>query len=268
MKRLKMADAKKNHLERLVKIIARLRAPDGCPWDREQTHASILSCLLDETYEFFEAVEEKNDYKIKEELGDLLLQVVLHAQMASEREAFDIQAVANEICEKLIRRHPHVFGNVKAADSVEVLKNWETIKKGEAGKEHRTSLVDDVPAALPALFRAEKIQRRVARVGFDWTDLKPVLDKVEEEFAEFREALESGDQEHAAVELGDILFALVNVARHKKICAEDALRLTITKFEKRFKFIEEHFKKAGKDLHKAKLEDMDKVWEKSKKKYK
>ncbi|MDD5673105.1 MAG: nucleoside triphosphate pyrophosphohydrolase [Chitinivibrionales bacterium] len=251
--------------KRLVEIIARLRAPGGCPWDREQTHASILSCLLDETYEFFEAVEEKSDAKMREELGDLLLQVVLHANMAHERGVFDIESVAKEISEKLVRRHPHVFGEVVAASSREVLKNWETIKKGEKGKEHRTSLVDDVPAALPALFRAEKIQRRVARVGFDWADITPVLDKVEEEFAEFRQALEQGSPAQAAGELGDILFALVNVARHKNICAEDALRLTIAKFEKRFRYIEEVFMGRGKDLQSATLEEMDHVWEESKK---
>ena len=252
-------------LDRFIEIVAKLRGPGGCPWDREQTHKSLLSCLLDESYEFFEAVDENSPYKMKEELGDLLLQVVFHAQMASEAGHFSMDDIAREISEKLIRRHPHVFGDVKADTSKEVLKNWETIKKGEKGKEHRVSLVDDIPQALPALFRAEKIQRRVARCGFDWPDIKPVLDKVEEEFAEFREALEAGDTEHAAEELGDILFALVNVGRHKEICAEDALRTTMTKFERRFRYIENRFKELGRDINKASLEEMDIYWEESKK---
>ena len=161
-------------------------------------------------YEFFEAVDEKDDYKMKEELGDLLLQIVLHSRMAEEEGKFSMEDVAYEICEKLIRRHPHVFGETQVSSSTEVIHNWERIKKGEKGKEHRKYLVDDIPEALPALFKAEKMQRRVARVGFDWKDTEPVFDKVEEEFREFREAILKGDQENADEELGDILFALVN----------------------------------------------------------
>lgn len=254
-----------NEMERLIDIVAKLRGPGGCPWDKEQTHQSILSCLLDEAYEFFEAVEEKNDYKIKEELGDILLQVVLHSQMAGERKAFTIEDVAHEISEKLIRRHPHVFGDVKVKSSTEVLHNWEKIKKGEKGKEHRKYLVDDIPEALPALFRAEKMQRRVAKVGFDWKDIKPVLDKVEEEFMEFREAILEKDDAHASEELGDILFALVNLARHHGISAEDALRFTTRKFAKRFSYIEDKFRELGKDINNSTLEEMDQYWEESKK---
>jgi tetrapyrrole methylase family protein / MazG family protein len=250
-------------IDELIKIIARLRAPDGCPWDREQTHKSILSCLLDETYEFFEAAENGDVSGMREELGDLLLQVVLHSQMATEAGEYNIDDVAREINEKLIRRHPHVFGDVKVASTGEVLKNWEAIKKIE--KQERKYLVDGIPDALPALFRAEKIQSRVARVGFDWTDMRPVLDKVEEEFAEFRRALENNDQENAMEELGDILFSLVNVGRHKNICAEDALRSTVKKFARRFRYIEDAYNQSGKDIHKATLEEMDKYWEESKK---
>lgn len=253
-----------SEMDRLIDIIATLRGPNGCPWDREQAHATLLSCLLDETYEFFEAVEEHDSYKIKEELGDLLLQVVLHAQIAKEEGTFSLEDVAQGICEKLIRRHPHVFGDVAVSSSKEVLHNWEVIKQGEKGKEHRIYLVDDIPAAMPALFRAEKMQRRVARVGFDWEEIEPALDKVEEEFGEFREALAQGDQEHAAEELGDIIFALVNVARHKGICAEDAVRNTTNKFARRFRYIEDAFKKIGRTVQGATLEEMDAFWEESK----
>jgi MazG family protein len=188
---------------------------------------------------------------------------VLHAEMAQETGAFSIDEVARDINEKLIRRHPHVFGDVQADSSKEVLKNWETIKKGE--KKHRKYLVDDIPDALPALFRAEKMQRRVARVGFDWTDMNPVLDKVEEEFAEFRQAIAKNDHDNAEEELGDILFALVNVGRHKNICAEDALRASVKKFARRFRYIEDSFTAQGKDIHKATLQEMDALWEESKK---
>jgi tetrapyrrole methylase family protein/MazG family protein len=251
-------------LDRLVDIVYRLRAPGGCPWDREQTHKTILSCLLDEAYEFFEAVDENDPYKIKEELGDLLLQVVLHAQMASEENKFTFEDVSRDIADKLIRRHPHVFGDTEVSSSKEVLHNWEAIKKSEKGKEHRKYLVDDIPDALPALFKAEKLQRRVAKVGFDWKDITPVLDKVEEEFQEFREAILAGDVTHASEELGDIIFALVNVGRHNNISAEDSVRSTCYKFARRFRYIEDKFKELNKDLNKASLEEMDVYWEESK----
>jgi len=212
---------------------------------------------------FFEAVENNDTAGMREELGDLLLQVVLHAQMAAEAGTFTLDDVAREINEKLVRRHPHVFGDTQVSSTKDVLKNWETIKKGE--KKHRKYLTDDIPDALPALFRAEKMQRRVARVGFDWKDMNPVLDKVEEEFAEFRKAVHDNNQQDAEEELGDIIFALVNVARHKNICAEDALRLTTKKFARRFCYIEDKFVELGKDIHAASLEEMDAYWEESKK---
>ena len=252
-------------MNRLIDIIARLRSPGGCPWDLEQTHRSILTCFMDEMYEFFEAVDENDSYKMKEELGDLLLQIVLHSRIAEEEKNFTIEDVAYEINEKLIRRHPHVFADTEVSSTTEVLHNWEKIKKGEKGKEHRKYLVDDIPEALPALFRAEKMQRRVARAGFDWKDINPVFDKVEEEFREFREAILEGNDEHAAEELGDIMFSLVNVARHHKISAEDALRMTTRKFARRFRFIEDKFKETGKDIQSATLEEMDRYWDESKK---
>lgn len=251
-------------IDRLIEIVSRLRGPDGCPWDREQTHKSIMSCLLDETYEFFDGAENDDVDIMKEELGDILLQVVFHSQMAEEADGFSIEDVAHDICEKLIRRHPHVFGDVKVKSSKEVLSNWEHIKQGEKGKEGRKYIIDGIPDKLPALFLAEKIQRRVARVGFDWQDMDPVLDKVEEEFAEFREALKTIDTDHATDELGDVLFALVNVARHNDICAEDALRMTVKKFAKRFRYIEDQYKKNKKSLKEASLEELDSLWEESK----
>jgi len=254
-----------SELDRLIEIVARLRGPGGCPWDREQTHASLLPCLLDESYEFFEAVDENDSGKMREELGDVLLQVILHSQMGSETGAFSIDDVAREISEKLIRRHPHVFGDVEVSSTKEVLRNWEQIKRNEKGKEHRKYLVDDIPAAMPALFRAEKIQKRVARVGFDWQDSGPALDKVEEEFREFREAVTSGDRHHAEEELGDIFFALVNVARHHDICAEEALRAANNKFSRRFRYIEDSCSSAGIDIKKADLATLDRFWEESKK---
>jgi tetrapyrrole methylase family protein/MazG family protein len=249
--------------DRLVRIIARLRGPKGCPWDREQTHTSLLSCLLDETYEFFEAAEDGDDTRMCEELGDLLLQVVLHARIASEKGTFTIEDAAAGISEKLIRRHPHVFGTVKVKSSDEVLHNWENIKKEE--KKHcRKYLVDDIPDAMPALFRAEKMQRRVARVGFDWKDSRPVFNKVTEEFNEFRRAISRRNRREAEEELGDILFALVNVARHHHICAEDALRAATRKFARRFRYIEDRFAAGGKDLRRATVRQMDKYWEEAK----
>jgi tetrapyrrole methylase family protein/MazG family protein len=254
-----------NQTDRLIGIVRKLRSPEGCPWDREQTHQSILSCFLDELYEFFETVEQ-NDYEhMKEELGDLLLQIVLHSQMASEQKKFDFNDVARDISDKLIRRHPHVFGSVEVSSTNEVITNWENIKKGEKGKEHRKYIVDDIPEALPALFRAEKVQRRVARVGFDWDDSSAAFDKVDEEIKEFREALAGGKHEHAFEELGDIIFALVNVARHHNISAEDALRNTTRKFIRRFKYIEDKLKENGYDIHNCTLEQMDLYWEESKK---
>ena len=249
---------------RLIEIVAKLRSPGGCPWDREQTHGTILNCLLDETYEFFEAVDENDNSKMKEELGDVLMQVVLHAQIASEDKRFDIEDVAKEIGDKLIRRHPHVFGDLKLSSSTEVIRNWERIKKSEYGEERRKYIVDDIPDALPALFRAEKMQKRAAQVGFDWKSIDPVLDKVEEEFAEFREAVKNGDVQNAQEEIGDLLFALVNVARHHKISAENALRAATQKFAKRFRFVEDKFKEIGKDMREATLEEMDVYWEEAK----
>lgn len=250
------------NLERLIDIVKQLRAPNGCPWDREQTHGSLLPCLIEECYELVDAIEADNTVDMQEELGDVLLQVVLHAQIASESGRFALEDIAGAISEKLIHRHPHIFGDVQVSSSAEVLANWEQIKAKE--KQHRLSLVDEIPLHLPALQRAEKIQRRVAKVGFDWTEQGPILDKVEEEFAEFRQALEAGDSANAQEELGDILFALVNLGRHHGIGAEEALRSTIGKFERRFRYIEQAFERQGSDIAQGTLEQMDALWEECK----
>jgi len=253
-----------SNFERLVEVVRRLRAPDGCPWDREQTHQSLLSDLLEESYEFMEAVELGDDHHMEEELGDLLLQVVLHSQIAAEENRFNVDSVAGEIADKLVRRHPHVFGDEQVSGTDEVLQNWEQIKLTEKGKEDRTSILDGIPKQLPALHRAQKVQKKVSRFGFDWKSVGPALDKVEEEFAEFREALESGDLDHAEDELGDILFSVVNVARHNGISAEDALRRTIAKFTTRFNHIEESYGFDPENIKSATLEELDAAWEKSK----
>ncbi|MBD3314629.1 MAG: nucleoside triphosphate pyrophosphohydrolase [Chitinivibrionales bacterium] len=251
-------------LDRLVEIVARLRGPGGCPWDREQTHESLLPCLLEEAYEFIEAAEKNDAYMMREELGDLLLQVVLHCRMAEEEGRFTFEEVAQEIGNKLVRRHPHVFGEENIDTAEEVIDRWEKIKREEKGKEDRLSVLDGIASALPSLLRAEKLQRRAARAGFDWDRLGPVLDKVEEEFGEFRAALEQGDRDHAEDELGDIIFALVNVARHNDIVADSALRRTNSKFSRRFRFVEKKFQKLGRPLEEATLEELDEVWEECK----
>lgn len=252
-------------IDELVEVVAKLRAPDGCPWDRKQTHETILTDLLEEVYEFLEAVDEKDKPHMREELGDILLQVVFHSQIASEEQEFTLDDVAGEIAEKLVRRHPHVFGDLKVDSTETVLKNWDAIKNAEKGKEDRKSVLDGVPKALPSLLRAEKIQKKAAKVGFDWSEIAPVLDKVEEEFKEFREALEAGNTEEAELELGDILFSLVNVARHQKISAEESLRLSINKFSKRFNYVEEQYDFDHQKMKKATLEELDNFWNQSKK---
>lgn len=252
-------------LDRLIEVVEMLRAPDGCPWDREQTHESILSDMVEEVYEFFEAVENKDRSHMKEELGDVLMQVVFHSQIAKEDNNFTIEDVANEIADKLIRRHPHVFGDLIVDSTETVLTKWEAIKLQEKGKEDRHSILDGIPKGLPALFRAEKLQKKAAKTGFDWPEIAPVLDKVEEEFREFREALTKGDINEATLELGDILFSLVNVARHQNISAEEALRLTNSKFSKRFNYIENHYQYNHEKMKEASLEELDQLWDKSKK---
>ena len=252
-----------DNFKKLVEIVATLRAPGGCPWDREQDHKSLKPYLVEETYEVIEAIESGDDEEIAEELGDLLAQVVMHSQLANERKAFDIQTVAGKISAKLIERHPHVFGDKKDLSSGQVLENWERIKSKKSG-DNDYSVLQGVPRSLPALLKAYRIQQKVGRFGFDWKNAREVLDKVNEEFAEFQDALEN-DRANLEEEFGDLLFSLVNLGRHLDLQPEEALNGTISKFMKRFRFIEEKLREAGKTVADSNLEEMDRFWEESKK---
>jgi len=251
----------------LVDIMARLRGEGGCPWDREQTHESIKPYLIEETYEVLEAIDERAPDKLREELGDLLLQVVFHARMAEEAEAFDIGEVIATVAEKLRRRHPHVFGEVKAETAQEVLFNWEEIKRRERkAATGKASALDGVPRELPALLRAHRLQEKASRVGFDWKEAEEVSRKVEEELGELQAAMRQRQPERMEAELGDLLFALVNLSRFIAVNPEEALRKTIARFIARFRYIEEALARQGVLLRDATLEQMDALWDEAKQK--
>lgn len=252
------------HFEAFKEIMARLRAEDGCPWDKEQTHETLKAYLIEETYEVIEAIDRKDDEALKEELGDLMLQIVFHARIAEEEGRFDMEEVLKTSIDKLTRRHPHVFGRLEVEDSKEVLANWEKIKKAERSLKEKESVLDGVPAHLPALLKARRVQEKVARVGFDWDHIEGMLSKVEEELSEFRHAYAEQDSAKVEEELGDILFSLVNVARFVEACPEDALRKTIDKFMTRFRYIESALDEQGLDLRRATFEEMDALWEEAK----
>ena len=252
-----------SNFERLVDLMARLRSPSGCPWDKEQTPQSLKPYLVEEVYEVLEAIDRNDDSEIVEELGDVLLQIVFHAQIAREENRFTIDDVAAAIADKLVRRHPHVFGDAKADTPDEVLKNWEIIKAGEK-PDKRASLLDGVPRHLPALLRARNLQERAARVGFEWDHISDVVQKVREETEELMQARELGTQEQILEEFGDLLFALANLARFLQICPEDALTQTNRKFQTRFRYIETELGKQGKTPDGATLEEMDILWEAAK----
>jgi tetrapyrrole methylase family protein/MazG family protein len=245
----------------LVQLMARLRGEGGCPWDREQTPDSLKPYLIEEAYEVIEAIEAGADEKVREELGDLLLQVVFHAQIAAEEGRYTVWEVIREVHEKLVRRHPHVFGDVLAETSEKVLKNWEAIKQSEKGGR---SVLDGVPAALPALLKAQRVQTKVGRVGVDWEAAHGALEKVQEEFEEFDQARQSGDQEKMEREFGDLLFALVSAARHLGIDAEASLRLSTSKFMERFRYIESSLSRRGLTPSQADGATLDALWEEAK----
>ena len=249
-------------IQPLVDVMRTLREPGGCPWDREQTHASIRSNMIEEVYEYLEAVDAEDTEGMREELGDILMQIVFHARMAEEAGRFDLQDVIDEVVDKLIRRHPHVFGETKVTGSDEVLVNWEAIKKTE--KTERKHVLDGVTQGLPALLRAYKLQSKAAKVGFDWPDVKGVWHKVQEELAELQEALASGDRAAAENELGDVLFALVNYARHQKIEPEVALNGTNNRFAKRFAHVESCVEASGKTWQDFSLDELDQFWDEAK----
>ncbi len=260
-----MSESATEQFARLVEIMARLRGENGCPWDRKQTHASIKPYLVEETYEVLEAIDEGSAAKLQEELGDLALQIVFHAQMAQEAGCFTIGDVLRSINDKLVRRHPHVFGDVKADTAQEVLFNWEQIKKQEREDTlGRASALDGVPRELPALLRAHRLQEKASRVGFDWNEAREVLHKVDEELAELRSAMEGHAPERIEAELGDLLFSLVNLSRFIAVNPEEALRKTIARFIARFQYIEEALAQQGKSPDQVTLQEMDALWEEAK----
>ena len=248
---------------KLCEIVAKLRAPGGCPWDREQTRESLLPATIEEAYEVAEAARAKNDSHFREELGDLLLLVVMHAEIARESGRFNIDNVVGEVTEKLIRRHPHVFGQTDARDSGAVLKQWEAIKREE--KKTDKHYLASLPAALPALMRAQKVQSKVARVNFDWTELRDVIAKVEEELGELKHAIGNEDRQAIEDETGDLLFAVVNLARKCKLDAESALQSATNKFAARFNRLEDELRARGKRLGDVDLAEMDEIWNRIKK---
>ena len=239
-----------------------LRGPNGCPWDKKQTRQSLKAFLHEEAHEVLEALDENNPDCIKEELGDLLFQIVFHCQIAKEQGEFEIGDVIQGISQKMIARHPHVFGDTSLQTPEEVLVHWEKQKRKE-GK-NRKSILEGVPKSLPALILAQRLQERASRVGFDWFEPQEVVEKLEEEFSEFKNALNSKDQQRMEEELGDILFTLVNISRFININPEDALKKTVKKFTSRFQFIEQHTAKMGKSLSEMSLSEMDSLWEKAK----
>jgi len=259
-------NAQNDAFQRLVELMATLRGPNGCPWDRKQTPESLKPFLVEECYEVIDALEDGAPDKIRDELGDLLFQIIFHARIAEETGRFTINDVITAIDEKMIRRHPHVFGTEKLSTDKEVLANWEDIKKKEKGHEDRKSILEGVPKELPSLLRAHRLQERAARVGFDWAHLNEALPKLDEEIAEFKKSLKSEDAEKIEEELGDVFFMLVNVSRFLGVNPDEALRKTIGKFIHRFRYIEEHAEQAGRSLNDMTLDEMETLWQEAKKK--
>ena len=245
----------------LLEIMRLLRSPDGCPWDRVQTHSSIRNDLLEEAYEVADAIDSDDDLALCEELGDLLLQVVFHSQVAVEEQAFDFDEVADGICKKLIYRHPHVFADVIAKTPDEVLSNWDALKKVEKSQSTVTDTLKSVPNAFPALMRAQKVQKRAAKVGFDWDNVDGAWDKLLEESREVKQAVEKGDTDAVTEELGDLLFSAVNVSRFLKVNAEQALNAATDKFISRFERVEKLALARGIDMNTAGLEVLDSLWD-------
>ncbi len=257
----------------LVAVMARLRAPGGCPWDHEQTYASLAQYLLEESYETFDAIQEADETgdttNLREELGDLLLQVVFHSTIGAERGDFTIDDVAAGVTQKLTLRHPHVFGDAKMERAQDVLDNWDQLKADErkaSGKPEKTkeSILDDVPVHFPALLEGLKLTKKAAKVGFDWENADQIFEKLDEEVAELRDAINKGQKENAAEEIGDLLFVVMNLARHLDVEPETAMKQTNRKFRQRFRFIEDELKHDGKSLEDASLKEMDDLWNKAK----
>jgi tetrapyrrole methylase family protein / MazG family protein len=253
--------------QELVELIARLRAPGGCPWDREQTHQSLKPMTIEEAYEVLEAIDEGDDQELAGELGDLLLQVVFHAQIATDDSRFTILDVIRHVSEKMVRRHPHVFGDVSAADSAEVLRNWEALKEAERESKGApapaASMLDSVSTGLPAILEAYQVTTKASRVGFDWPDPGAVLEKIDEELGELREARAAGGPQ-VEEELGDLLFAVVNLGRKLGVDPESALKAANRKFRRRFGQVEEGLRQRGRKPADSTLAEMDALWEEAK----
>ena len=256
-------------LDELVSVMARLRAPGGCPWDREQTYASLSQYLLEEAYETFDAIQEADGTgdttSLKEELGDLLLQVIFHSTIGAEKGDFTIDEVADGVTQKLVLRHPHVFGDAKLERAEDVLDNWDTLKANEreaSGKVQKVheSILDEVPIHFPALLEALKLTKKAAKVGFDWKNIDKIFDKMEEEMVELKAAIQKSDPEDIEDEVGDLLFVVVNLARRLDIEPETALKRSNRKFRRRFRFIERELRSAGKKIEESELEEMDSLW--------
>ncbi|MFZ5805739.1 MAG: nucleoside triphosphate pyrophosphohydrolase [Verrucomicrobiota bacterium] len=251
-------------MEKLLELVTKLRSPQGCPWDRKQTHLSVRPQLISECYELIETIDRQDDNAMKEELGDVLFQVVFHAQLAQERGAFTFGDVVQVLCDKLTRRHAHVFGDKKAADVQEALTSWNQAKTQEkAGQE---SALAGIPKELPSLMQAEEVQKEAARAGFDWKEVEPVFHKIHEEFREleesmFKQGIHRGEIES---ELGDLFFAIVNLSRHLQLDAEQACRKAVQKFINRFQWMEKQIAEKGRNMHELKLEELDIYWERSK----
>ncbi len=259
-----MTDRTKEEFAKLVDVVEMLRSPEGCPWDREQDHKSLRKYVIEEAYEVVDAIDLGSDTKLEEELGDLMLQAVLHAQIAREEGRFDIAGVCETIRKKLVRRHPHVFSDVEVSGVDDVLHNWEEIKRKEPGNVEITSAIGGVPKSMPALLRATEISKRAARTGFEWPDMSGVLDKLHEETDELKEAIDSGDTEHIKHEIGDLLFTVVNISRWAKVDAEESLREMLERFGARFTRIEEHARETGRRVEDLSIEEMEEVWNRAK----
>jgi tetrapyrrole methylase family protein / MazG family protein len=252
-------------VEGLLSLIRTLRSPTGCPWDRAQGRKDLGRYLINEAYEVLDALAEDRPEALREELGDLLFQILFLVILAEEEGSFGLADVAAEVSAKMIRRHPHVFGDVTVRDAAEVKSNWEEIKEGEkGGAGEKRGLLDGIPRSLPALRKAQEVGRRAARVGFDWTGTEGVLEKIREETRELEEALAAGSKERTGEEIGDLLFSVVNLARHVSVDAEDTLGATVREFRRRFCYIEQELGRRGRPLAAATLEEMDRLWEESK----
>jgi len=249
----------------LIEIMKYLRAPGGCPWDMAQTHKSIRSNLIEETYEVVEAIDNEDSELLKEELGDLLLQVIFHSEMAEEENKFNIDDVVNDICQKLVIRHPHVFGDVSAENSEEALKSWDDVKMQTKSQKKQSQAMDSVSKALPSLMRATKIQKKAAKIGFDWENVDGALDKVIEETQELKNAIESNDVKNQAEELGDLLFSVVNVSRFIDVDSEKALYDACDKFTHRFRQVENLAASRNIDMKAASISELDSLWDEVKK---